>query len=287
VPTALETGGVLADARPANNDEHHPVTHTHDSRLNISCKEHMEDTTQLTGLNRSSASTALPCSSVVRLVLADTYPILLAGMEHLFASEPGFRVLTCCTDADEVIRAVGSHRPDVLVLDLEIPGSARKVLRALAASTPATRIVIVAARLDEQDVLEMTQLGATGMLLKSMPRHSLLQCVRKVHRGATWLEKVSMSRAVEQLLRHETGRRDALEKLSPRELEIVLLAAGGDSNKAIADRLSISEGTIKGHFHHIYEKCGVKNRLELILHARDRGWFSVWSAAAEAARSAT
>jgi DNA-binding NarL/FixJ family response regulator len=247
----------------------------------------MEDTTPLTDFNRLADSNALACSSIVRLVLADTYPILLAGMEHLFSAEPGFRVLTCCTEADEVIRAVARHRPDVLVLDLEIPGGARKVLQALAETTPATRIVIVAAHLDEQDMLEMTRLGATGMLLKSMPRHSLIQCVRKVHRGATWLEKASMGRAIEQLLRHEAGRRDAAERLSPRELEIVLLAARGESNRVIADRLSVSEGTVKGHFHHIYEKCGVKNRLELILLARDRGWFSVWSAAAEAARSAT
>jgi DNA-binding NarL/FixJ family response regulator len=206
-------------------------------------------------------------------VLAETYPILLAGMQQLFAAEPGFLVLACCTSGDEAVRAVHRHQPDVLILDLEIPGGARNVLRELADAQTPTRTVMLAARLDEGEMLDASRLGAKGMLLKNMPRHLLIQCVRKVHRGGTWLEKASLGRALDQLLQHGERGRELAERLSRRELEIVLMTGGGQSNRAIADKLSISEGTVKAHFHHIYEKCGVKNRLELILYAKDTGLF--------------
>jgi two-component system, NarL family, nitrate/nitrite response regulator NarL len=213
-------------------------------------------------------------AAIVELVLAETYPILLEGMEHVFKSEPGFRVLASCTNGDETLRAVRRHHPDVLVLDLEIPGDAMTILRELAADKGTTRVVLLAARLDEHEMLEATRLGVKGILLKSMARHLMIHCVRKVHRGATWLEKAAMARAVEQLLRHEEGYRDVVARLSPRELEIVRMGASGRSNKEIAEQLSIAEGTVKMHFHHIYEKLGFKSRLELTLYARDKGLFS-------------
>ena len=123
-------------------------------------------------------------------------------------------------------------------------------------------------------MLEAMRLGAKGIVLKTMSRHLLVQCIRKVHRGATWVEKVSMSRAVDQLLRHEAGYRDAAVLLSPRELEVVRMVASGRSNKEIAAKLSVCAGTIKVHLHHVYQKLGVKGRLELTLYARDKGLFS-------------
>ena len=230
--------------------------------------------TQHPGLHSETVSKPVVREGIVGLVLAETYPILLEGMEHVFTSEPGFRVLASCTNGDDALGAVRRHRPDVLVLDLEIPGDAMTLLQELAADPVTTRVVLLAARLDEHEMLEATRLGVKGILLKSMARHLLIQCVRKVHRGAMWVEKASMARAVEQLLRHEAGYRDAVTRLSPRELELVRISASGMSNKELAEQLSISEGTVKMHFHHIYEKLGVKGRLELTLYARDKGLFS-------------
>jgi DNA-binding NarL/FixJ family response regulator len=233
----------------------------------------MTPTTQDAGRRAEAVSKTPDRASPVGLVLAETYPILLEGMEHVFTLEPGFRVLATCTNGDEALRAVRLHHPDVLLLDLEIPGNAMRVLRELAVEPVKTRVVLLAARLDEHEMLEATRLGVKGILLKSMARHLLIHCVRKVHRGATWLEKTSMARAVDQLLRHEAGYRDAVARLSPRELEVVRMGAGGRSNREIANQLSIAEGTVKMHFHHIYEKLGFNSRLELTLYARDKGLF--------------
>jgi DNA-binding NarL/FixJ family response regulator len=208
------------------------------------------------------------------LVLADAYPLLLEGLEQAFKSEPGFRVLACCADGDQAVAAVLRHHPNVLVLDLRITGKdAMTVLRELALQNISTRVVLLAEALGPDEILEATRLGVRGFLLKSMARHLLMQCVRKVHRGQTWLEKVSTSRAVDQLLRHEAGFREVAGLLTHRELDILRMAVAGCPNKEIASKLTISEGTVKVHLHHIYEKLGVKGRLELALYARDKNLF--------------
>ena len=213
-------------------------------------------------------------SDLISLVLAEGYPLLLEGMQAAFAVEVGFRVLAACADGDEALRAVTRHHPDVFVMDLEIAGDALRILRELAASRLPTRVVLHAGSLDETVMLEAMRLGVRGIMLKTMSRHLLVQCVRKVHRGGTWVEKVSMGRAVDQLLRHEAGYRDAAVLLSHRELEVIKMVAAGLSNKEIAGQLSVCDGTVKVHLHHVYRKLGVRGRLELALYAHDRGLFS-------------
>src|SRR5207247_10405599 len=137
--------------------------------------------------------------------------------QHASTSVRGSRVRASCTTGAEALRAVRRHHPDVLVLDVEIPGNAMTILQELAADQLTTRVVLLAAHLSEHEMLEATRLGVKGILLKSMARHLLIHCVRKVHRGATWLEKGSTTRAVEQLLRNEAGYRDVVARLSRRE----------------------------------------------------------------------
>lgn len=204
-------------------------------------------------------------------MVAESYPLLLEGMLNAFGSEAGVRVLAACTDGDEALRAVRRHQADVFVMDLDISGNALKILKQLKADRVPTRVVLFAGSIDESAVLEAVRLGVKGIVLKSMPRHMLVRCVRKVHGGGTWIEKVSMGRAIEQLVRHEAGYRDAAALLTPRELDVVRLALTGWPNKDIADKLAICEGTIKSHLHHVYQKLGVRGRLELTLYARDKG----------------
>jgi DNA-binding NarL/FixJ family response regulator len=213
--------------------------------------------------------------NVITLVVAESYPIILEGLRRVLTSDAGFTVLACCADGDEALLAVRDHRPDVVVLDLRIRGKhALAVLRDIAAEAAPSRVVLLVDSLSEEEMLEATRLGVRGIIRMTMACDVLARCVRTVHRGAMWIEKVSMGRAFDRLLREDVGYRDTTSRLSRREFEVLCLIARAHSNKGIADKLHISEGTVKSHLHHVYEKLGVSGRLELILYARDKGLLS-------------
>lgn len=227
------------------------------------------------GSQEQSQTGERPRSLVVTLVLAESYPILLEGMEHVFRAESNFRVLACCTDGNAALRAVQRHRPDVLVLDFHLRGkSALPLLREVGTKFAPTRVVLLAERPTEDEVADAVQYGARGLVLKSMPSRRLVQCIRKVHQGATWIEESSVGRTVDWLLRQAASEREVAKRLTRRELDVLRMAVGGESNKEIADKLTVSEGTVKAHLHHVYEKLGVKGRLELVLYAHDTGLLS-------------
>ena len=208
----------------------------------------------------------------IGLVLADDHPIVLDGLEHLFRLEQDFKVLARCRDSEETLQAVRKHRPDVLILDIRMPGmGGLEVLRQVKKERLPTRVVLLTAALDDDDALEAIRLRVSGVVLKEMAPRLLVQCIRKVHAGGQWLEKRSFGRVMETMLRRESGARQMAEVLTPREIEIVRLVASGLRNKVIAGKLHISEGTIKVHLHHIYEKLQVDGRLELTLYAKDNG----------------
>ncbi|OGB88272.1 MAG: DNA-binding response regulator [candidate division NC10 bacterium RIFCSPLOWO2_12_FULL_66_18] len=208
----------------------------------------------------------------ISLVLADDHPIILDGLEMLFRAEQDFQVLARCVNGEETIQAVRQHRPDILILDIRMPGKdGLAVLREVKKDSLPTRAVLLTVGLDEDDLLEAIRLGVRGVVLKEMAPQMLVQCVRKVHAGEQWLEKRSVGRALEKMLLREAGERQVAGVLTPRELEIVRMVAAGLRNKEIAESLSISEGTVKIHLHHIYEKLHLGGRLELALYAQERG----------------
>src|SRR5437867_2928375 len=208
----------------------------------------------------------------IKLVLADDHPLVLDGLEQLFSAEQDIKVVARCMDGEATLAAVHKHRPDVVVLDLRMPvKDGLEVLRQIRLEKLPTRVVILTAALDEDDVVEAIRLGAPGVVLKEMAPHFLVQCIRKVHAGEQWLEKRSVSLALEQLLRREAASREIAKVVTARELEIVRMVASGLRNKDIAERLFISEGTIKMHLHNIYGKLGVDGRLQLARYAKDKG----------------
>jgi DNA-binding NarL/FixJ family response regulator len=211
--------------------------------------------------------------SNIDVVLAESYPILLAGMEHLLTAHGDLRVVARCADGERAVRAVRQHRPAVLVSDLRLPGkNGLLILQDLAKEELRTHVVLLAERIYEDEMLEALRLGAKGIILKEMSGSLLVRCIRKVYAGETWLETRSAGRAVEHLLHRDAGAREVALLLTPRELEVLRAVATGKRNREIAARLHITEGTVKIHLHNIYEKLDVKGRLELILCARDRAW---------------
>ena len=208
----------------------------------------------------------------ITVALADDHPIILDGLEQLFQREEEITVVARCRDGEKTLRAVRQHRPDILILDLRMPvKDGLEVLRELGREKLPTRVVILTAGLDEDDVLEATRLGARGVVLKEMAPQLLVQAVRKVAAGEQWLEKRSFGKALEKMLRREAGARQVAGVLTPREIEIVRMVASGLRNQQIADKLHISEGTVKIHLHNIYEKLEVDGRVALTLYARDKG----------------
>lgn len=208
----------------------------------------------------------------IKLVLADDHPIFLDGLENLFRLEKDCRVLARCQNGEETLQALRKHRPDILILDMRMPAkNGLDVLREMTEEKLPTRVVILAALLEEQEVVEAVRLGVSGIVLKEMASRLLLDCVRKVHAGGKWLERNVTSRALEQVVRREEGNRQVAQMLTSREMQILRMAAIGLRNGEIGRQLFISEGTVKIHLHNIYAKLNVDSRLALTLYARDKG----------------
>jgi len=192
-------------------------------------------------------------------------------MENLFRLEKDIKVVARCLDGDEAVKAVRRYKPDILVLDIRMP---RKdglgVLRDMRKEKLPTGVVVLTAALDDEEVAEAVRLGARGLVLKELAPKLLVQCVRKVHAGELWLEKHSVSSALEKLLKRESGRNEVVQSLTSREIEIVKQVAAGLRNIEIAKKLFISEGTVKMHLHNIYQKLGVDSRTQLSRYAREK-----------------
>jgi len=207
-----------------------------------------------------------------RIVLADDHPIVLHGLQQLFERQGDFAVVALCADGLAAIEAVRAHHPDVLVLDLRMPGqNGVEVLRTLSAEQIPCKSVLLTAAVRDEEVVEAVKSGAMGIVLKESPADVLLDCVRTVARGESWIERDTVTRAFRTVVGREATAEPAEGSLTPREVEMVRMVAQGLRNKAIAERLTISEGTVKVHLHNIYEKLGVDGRLELVLCAQRKG----------------
>jgi DNA-binding NarL/FixJ family response regulator len=208
----------------------------------------------------------------IRLVIADDHPLILDGLEQLLRLEPDFSVLARCANGAEALAAVNAHVPDILVLDLQMPGlDGLAVLQALEQEPVAPRVVVLTAALDDEQIVAALRHGVRGVVLKSMAPNLLLRCLRKVHAGERWLEHQSTGLAIDRLLLREAGAREAAGLLTARETEIVRMVSSGMRNREIAAQLVVTEGTVKTHLHNIYEKLGVDSRLELTEWAQRRG----------------
>jgi DNA-binding NarL/FixJ family response regulator len=208
----------------------------------------------------------------IRVVIADAQPIVLKGLEAVLSAERDFKILAQCKDGQETLRAVQVHRPDILVLDVRMPGNdGLAVLRALRKDKLPTRVVFLVEALTDEELFEATRLGVDGVVLKEMDPRLLVQCVRKVHAGQSWIERTSSARALQNLLRREAGARDIAQQLSGREIEIARMAARGMRIKVIAEALHISDGTVKTHLHQVYDKLNVQNRAGLVAYLTEKG----------------
>jgi two-component system, NarL family, nitrate/nitrite response regulator NarL len=202
----------------------------------------------------------------ISVVIADDHPIVLAGLQTLLQREPDISVIDGCADGIETLRAVAKHKPDVLILDLRMPrADGVAVLQQMKKAGSATRVVVLAAVVGEEELLEAIRLGAGGVVLKEMAAQFLVDCVREVHAGRQWFEQRAIGDAMEKFVRRDTASREMTSVLSRREIDVVRAVAQGLRNREIGERLGIAEGTVKLHLHTIYTKLGVDGRTALVV----------------------
>jgi DNA-binding NarL/FixJ family response regulator len=206
--------------------------------------------------------------------VADDHPLFRQGLRRLLDTVREFRVVAEVERGDEVLEAVRAHAPEVVVLDVELPGSSGiAAVEAIRAAAPDIRIVMLSGFGDAKRVRAALRAGAHGYVLKNAPPAEILDAIRTVAGGRTVLPPIVAESVVESLRQEpeEEAFRRSVATLSDRELEVLKLAASGESNAAIGKRLFISEGTVKNHMTHILRKLGVEDRTQAAILAVKHG----------------
>jgi DNA-binding NarL/FixJ family response regulator len=208
-----------------------------------------------------SESTYSAPASRIRIFVVDDHPVVRAGLVTILGTQPDFVVVGEAEDADTAINRLLTLRPDVLLLDLEMPdGDGVDVLnRARESGSDARALVFTAFDADDR-ILAAVRAGAQGYLLKGAPREELFRAIRVVHAGGSLLEPVVASKLLRQV-RHPTTP-DV--RITARELEVLRLVARGRQNKEIARDLAVTERTVKFHLSALMRKLGVSNRVEAV-----------------------
>lgn len=205
----------------------------------------------------------------IRLVLADDHPIVREGLAAVLETQPDFAVVGQAEDGAAAVRQVAVLHPDVVLLDLEMPGlDGVQALRAMRAADPTVRALVFTAFDTDERIIGAVQAGAAGYLLKGAPREDLFRAIREVAAGGSLLQPAVAAR----LIRHIATPGPALaEPLTEREREVLALLAQGLQNKEIAGHLRISERTTKFHVSSIMTKLDAGNRTEAVHIARQQG----------------
>lgn len=208
----------------------------------------------------------------IRVLIADDHAVFRAGLRLLLETAPGLEVVGEAADGEEAVARFGALRPDVLILDLKMPRKGGvEAIGEIKAVRPEARILVLTAYGGGQLVLKAVRAGATGYVLKASRPELLLRAVREVHEGRAVLDP-----AIAPALMEEVKRPAAVEEpLTGRELEVVRLMAQGLTNREIADRLVISERTVRTHISRILDKLDLVNRTQVALYALRRGWASL------------
>ncbi|WP_434968889.1 response regulator [Microbacterium sp. bgisy207] len=205
---------------------------------------------------------------MIRLLLADDHPVVRAGLAGLFADEEGFEVVGQASDGAQAVALAESERPDVVLMDLRMPvlDGVAATARIVASGPDAPRVLILTTYESDDQILAAIEAGAAGYLLKAAPQDEIVAGIRSVAAGQTALSPAVAARLVSRM--REPA---ASVALTPREIEVLRLAARGRSNKLIAADLGIGESTVKTHLLKVFEKLEVADRTHAVTVALERG----------------
>lgn len=206
---------------------------------------------------------------MISLLIVDDHPVVRDGLRGMFDAEPGFEVLGEAGDGAEAIAAAERLRPDVILMDLRMPGTdGVAAIRELVARGVPAQVLVLTTYDTDSDVLPAIEAGATGYLLKDARKAELFRAVEAAAQGQAVLAPAVAARLMGQL------RQPAPEALSQREVEVLELVARGSNNREAAEQLFISEATVKTHLLHVYAKLGVNDRAAAVATAFARGYLT-------------
>lgn len=199
----------------------------------------------------------------IRVLLADDHPVVREGLRALISRRSDMTVIAEASDGAEAVRLFNGHRPDVALIDLRMPGmDGVDAIKAIRQQFPAARIVVLTTFDGDEDIYRALRAGAKAYLLKDVAREELLDSVRRVCKGETYLPSGVAAKLAERV---------AAPQLTARELDVLRLISAGKSNKEVGSVLLVTEGTVKAHVNSILRKLSVRGRTEAVAFAIKRG----------------
>ncbi len=209
-------------------------------------------------------------SGLIRVVVADDHPIVRQGVVALLQDEPDIEVIADVADGRAALSAVLAEEPDVVLMDLRMPTmDGVEATRAVRERRPDVAVLVVTTYDTDEAIVRAIEAGAAGYMLKDSPTEDLVDAVRRAAAGETVLAPPITKRL------NERTRNVSPDALTSREIDVLREVANGNTNAEIAERLYISEATVKTHLIHIYDKLGVSDRAAAVARAYEKGFLSI------------
>lgn len=211
---------------------------------------------------------------MIRLLIIDDHEMVREGLKAMLTAEPDFDIVGDAANADQAYELIKRLHPDVILLDVRLPGtSGIEICRTLSERYPEIAVIIVTTFTDETLVAQCIQAGARGFIVKDIERFDLKRSIRAVARGEAAIDTKAAVAVLAQLRRTPQEKQSATsEQLSPQQIVILRLVAQGLSSREIAIQLYLSENTVKGYVQEILHRLNVKNRTEAVMVAVKNGW---------------
>jgi len=210
----------------------------------------------------------------IQILIADDHGVLRAGLRTLLNAEPNLEVIAEASDGNDVLRLASELRPDIVLLDISMPGPGGiEVTRRLKEALPELRVLILTAHEDESLLREAVQAGAAGYIIKRAVESELINAIHSVWRGDLYVHPAMTRALLKETSLFPAIPEPSVESLTPREIEVLRLIAKGYTNGQIAKELSLSVRTVESHRANLMGKLELRSRVELVRYAMEHGLF--------------